>query len=266
MQKSFIFIDVDGTLVGYSEGMQYIPESARKAIHAARKNSHAVYLCTGRSLAELNTIEFDDIDGIIGGAGAFVISQGNYLYRRRMAKKDVVSIAESLLNDNIIFYLESDSGLYYADNTLDFFRSFTADDNYFSLYHPMKEANLNEITKICFFTDDLQIYESVRDQYQRNFCVTDASFGDMHMICGEISLLHLNKGEAIKTLLKQYENDDITTYAIGDSGNDIEMFEVCDHAIVMGNARKNIQQKADFITKSLEEDGLEYALKHYHLI
>lgn len=45
-----IFLDVDGTLCNY-EGV--IPESAKQAIKQARKNGHKVYICTGRSRAEV---------------------------------------------------------------------------------------------------------------------------------------------------------------------------------------------------------------------
>ena len=45
-----IFVDVDGTLVDYNNDL---PESAVKAIRAARANGHRVYMCTGRSKAEV---------------------------------------------------------------------------------------------------------------------------------------------------------------------------------------------------------------------
>lgn len=45
-----IFLDVDGTLVN-DNGI--VPKSARIAVKEARKNGHYVFLCTGRSKAEL---------------------------------------------------------------------------------------------------------------------------------------------------------------------------------------------------------------------
>ncbi len=61
--KKIIFIDVDGTLVDYEN---HIPQSAITAIRGARANGHRVYICTGRSEAEV----YDDIwnigiDGMI---------------------------------------------------------------------------------------------------------------------------------------------------------------------------------------------------------
>ena len=61
--KKIIFIDVDGTLVDY-EG--HLPESAVKAIRQARNNGHRVYICTGRSKAEVYPNLWDIwLDGMI---------------------------------------------------------------------------------------------------------------------------------------------------------------------------------------------------------
>ncbi|HCG60620.1 MAG TPA: Cof-type HAD-IIB family hydrolase, partial [Lachnospiraceae bacterium] len=45
-----LFIDVDGTLTNYENK---IPRSAVEAIRQARENGHLVYICTGRSKAEV---------------------------------------------------------------------------------------------------------------------------------------------------------------------------------------------------------------------
>jgi HAD superfamily hydrolase (TIGR01484 family) len=48
--SKIIFIDVDGTLLDYENKL---PQSAVKAIQQARANGHKVYICTGRSKAEV---------------------------------------------------------------------------------------------------------------------------------------------------------------------------------------------------------------------
>lgn len=48
--EKVIFIDIDGTLVDYENNL---PDSAVEAIQRARKNGHRVYVCTGRSKAEV---------------------------------------------------------------------------------------------------------------------------------------------------------------------------------------------------------------------
>ena len=62
--SKILFIDVDGTLVDYTN---HLPESAVTAIRKARANGHRVYICTGRSRAEVySNIWGIGIDGMIG--------------------------------------------------------------------------------------------------------------------------------------------------------------------------------------------------------
>ena len=63
--SKLIFLDVDGTLVDYHNR---IPESAIKAIRQAREKGHLVYVCTGRSKAEMQPELWEiGLDGMIGG-------------------------------------------------------------------------------------------------------------------------------------------------------------------------------------------------------
>lgn len=71
-----IFIDVDGTLVDYSNNL---PESAVTAIRKARRNGHKVYISTGRSKAEVyDNIWNIGLDGMIGGNGSYVEDHGQW--------------------------------------------------------------------------------------------------------------------------------------------------------------------------------------------
>ena len=68
--RKILFIDVDGTLVDYEN---HLPESAVRAIRAARAAGHRVYICTGRSRAEVYPPLWDiGLDGMIGGNGSYV--------------------------------------------------------------------------------------------------------------------------------------------------------------------------------------------------
>ena len=55
-------------------------------------------------------------------------------------------------------------------------------------------------------------------------------------------------------------------YAIGDSQNDIDMLQLADIGIAMGNAPDEVLQIADYVTDTLENHGLYNALKHFELI
>ena len=51
--------------------------------------------------------------------------------------------------------------------------------------------------------------------------------------------------------------------AIWDNVNDLKMIEEAGIGVVMENAWDDIKEKADYITKSNEEDGVAYAIEKF---
>ncbi len=76
---------MDGTLVDYHNR---IPESAVRAIRQARENGYLVYVCTGRSRAEMQPELWEiGLDGMIGGNGSYVEHQERSLCTNSFLRK-----------------------------------------------------------------------------------------------------------------------------------------------------------------------------------
>lgn len=56
------------------------------------------------------------------------------------------------------------------------------------------------------------------------------------------------------------------TMAFGDGGNDISMLRHAAIGVAMGNANDDVKETADYITTSVDEDGIQKALKHFGII
>ena len=54
--------------------------------------------------------------------------------------------------------------------------------------------------------------------------------------------------------------------AFGDGGNDISMLRHAGIGIAMGNANDTVKASANYVTDSVDEDGIWNALKHFNLI
>lgn len=54
--------------------------------------------------------------------------------------------------------------------------------------------------------------------------------------------------------------------AFGDGANDIEMLQYCGIGVAMGNAAPEVCDQADYVTTSVDEEGIEHALKHLGII
>ena len=50
MNTKYLFLDIDGTLVGFDGVM---PSSASEALKKAHENGHKLVICTGRQLSQV---------------------------------------------------------------------------------------------------------------------------------------------------------------------------------------------------------------------
>lgn len=82
---------------------------------------------------------------------------------------------------------------------------------------------------------------------------------------GQTRLKGVNKAEAIRVVLARYSHENLKSYAIGDSQNDIEMLNCVDVGIAMGDAPEDVKSVASWITSTVEEDGVCNAMKHFGL-
>ena len=97
--SKIVFLDVDGTLIDYEAKL---PASAAKAVDQARANGHKVYICTGCSKAEILQRNLCDLDGMIGGNGAYVEDNGHVVMHQGLSKEDVKNIVDFGTNNAAI--------------------------------------------------------------------------------------------------------------------------------------------------------------------
>lgn len=89
-----LLIDVDGTLVDY---YNLLPASAVDAIRKARANEHKVYICTGRSKAEVYSNLWEiGLDGMIGGNGSYVEDHGKVVMHQLITKEQCIHVVDWL--------------------------------------------------------------------------------------------------------------------------------------------------------------------------
>ena len=96
-----------------------IPASAVTAIREARKQGHRVYICTGRSRAEVSKELWDiGMDGMIGGNSSYVEDDGQVVMHQCMTPEQCRHVVDWLHGRGLEFYLECNSGLYASEQLL----------------------------------------------------------------------------------------------------------------------------------------------------
>ncbi|MCY7671149.1 HAD-IIB family hydrolase, partial [Bacillus altitudinis] len=114
----------------------------------------------------------------------------------------------------------------------------------------------NEPTyKLLCFSFDMNKLQEARDLLSKMPELSLTSSGE-HII--EVLPKESGKGHALKKLAAHYGVDRSNIYAIGDSPNDLSMFDEAGHRIAMGNAVDVIKEKSTYITKGNHEDGVAY--------
>lgn len=72
-----------------------------------------------------------------------------------------------------------------------------------------------------------------------------------------------NKKQAMNQLLDHWQLKPDSIMVVGDSSNDLPLFERAGFKIAMGNASGKLKEAADHITASVENDGLAQAINKY---
>jgi hydroxymethylpyrimidine pyrophosphatase-like HAD family hydrolase len=69
----------------------------------------------------------------------------------------------------------------------------------------------------------------------------------------------------MKNVCSYFEIPLQNSIAFGDGFNDIELFKLCRVSIAMATAPDELKQRATFLTKSVKDNGVSWALKHFRL-
>lgn len=277
MSKSkVIFIDVDGTLLTYEN---ILPPSATVAIRTARKNGHKVYICTGRSRAEVYDYIWEiGLDGMIGGNGSYVESNGKVIMHQVISLEDAKKIVDWLHGRKLEFYLESNAGLFASENfetrgepVMQEYSARkgkaiqTVRDAFPEMIFGEKNLYRNDLNKVSFILESYQDFLDAQKEFSYLKVGTWGGAGETALF-GDIGVANIDKAHAIDVLLNYLGADKKDTIAFGDAKIDIPMFEYCAIGVAVASGGDEIKKVADFVTDAVEDDGIFNAFKKLNLI
>ncbi|WP_150540117.1 Cof-type HAD-IIB family hydrolase [Actinobacillus vicugnae] len=273
--SKLIFLDVDGTLVNYQN---QVPQSAINAIQQARQNGHKVYICTGRSRAEVSPELWDiGLDGMIGGNGSYVEHHNQVVLHQLIPEEVAHRVVDWLIARKLEFYLESNNGLFASANfeqrvepVLEIYtaRKGIANKGVRELMHGIVfdgELYRNDLNKISFILESYQDHLDSKQAFPELKAGTWGGVGEVALF-GDLGVKDISKAYAIEVLLKYLNMQQADTFAFGDAKIDIPMLEFCQVGVAMGNGGEEIKAMADYITDDVDQDGLAKAFQHFGLI
>ena len=276
--KKAIFLDIDGTLVNYEN---QIPPSAILAIKKAREKGHLVFICSGRSKAEIQKEIWDiGLDGFIGGNGSYVEFNNEVVFEKTIPENLAHKVVDWLFANNLEFYLESNNGLFaspnFAQKALPVMEKYTAKkglllENPLELFHGMvygknkKELYRKDLNKISFILNSYSDHLNSQKAFPELIARTWGGVGETALF-GDLGVKDIDKAVAVAILLKKIKIERENTIAFGDAKVDIPMLEFCQIGVAMGNGGEEIKKIADLITTSVDEEGIFNAFEKLGLI
>jgi len=258
MTPQAIFFDIDGTLVSFKT--HSIPASAKTAIHRLKNKGIKVIISTGRSFSEIDNLEDLEFDGYITANGTHCIdSRGEIIAQHLLSKESLGKIA---------LYLEENPFPCAFMTNKGSFINFS-DDQVLSMNQlvniptppvkPVSEMIEYDVYQLSAFIDPKQELELIN-------ILADCDSSRWHPAFTDIYVKSCSKATGMDHFLTYFNIDLEYTIAFGDGGNDISMLKHAAIGVAMGNGTDAVKAVADYVTDSVDEDGIFRALKHFEIL
>lgn len=261
MEKYALFFDIDGTLVSFKT--HQIPESTIQALTLAKEAGHKIFIATGRPpliITNLGAIEHL-IDGYVTINGALCYVGSKVVKCKEIANATARFVAKDAIEKNygLIMVGEKDVAVLDPQGEVDkIFRQEICVEN-LNQAKPIEEVLRQRIFQLTpFFSVD---YEK-----EMMHLLPDCTVGRWHPAFTDITAKGADKGEGLLVMTEYLGLNPQHTMAFGDGGNDSSMIRTAGIGVAMGNAMDSLKREADYVTSSVDEDGILKALQHFHLI
>jgi Cof subfamily protein (haloacid dehalogenase superfamily) len=264
MKPKIIFFDIDGTIL--DEKTYMVPNSTKHAIKKAQENGHLLFINTGRPILEIdNCIKELDFNGYVCGCGTHVIFKDEELFHRELGIELSKEVVSKLKKYNIDAILEGKNGVYYDHdiniNSKEVLRIKARHiKEGFYTGQTFNDSDIN-FDKLVIWTNENSDFETFHNAFKDTFEFIHRSENFYELVP-----MGFSKASGIQYIIEHLDIPYENTYAIGDSTNDLSMLEYVKNSIAMGNSHHALFDLVSFVTKDLNEDGIEYALKHYNII
>ena len=244
--KKILFSDMDGTIIQMNE-MRHIHD--REMLNELKKQGHMVVFNNGRNFQEaLYCIEKHQFpyDYLSLNNGAHIVNhEGKEIFKKVIPQdigRKIIEYAMAL-EDVYVFFFDGHRTIGYCNGKT----------------YEHSDSGFVEVFDICFVEEykkandyDIIAVHQVDEQVDKIILVKQYiedhyshwAMGTMNTHYLDINAPGCSKGHSITTL-KELLGEDVETYSVGDSYNDISMFEIAQHSYTFHHVDEEISKHAD---------------------
>ena len=260
MRKA-LFFDIDGTLL--TEDTHELPKSAWRALERARDLGNLVFINTGRTYGNLGKLkEILPADGWLCGCGTYILSEGRELYHYSIPHEQGIRLKRDIEECGLDGILEGLEGCYgrngaWMPEVIQLKKGLAAAG---TLRKETWDEDSYDFDK-CYLKADTASRR--QELFERMDFMDIIDRGDDFYEC--VPKGH-SKAAVIERVLQIYSISLSDAYVFGDSSNDLSMFQYAKNCVAMGKHSPVLEPYATFVTKTVEEDGIAYALEQLGII
>lgn len=259
-----LVLDIDGTI--YRKDFS-ASQAVKNALRTLTNEGIKVVLATGRMFSATIPIAKD-----IGLTSPIVCYQGGFIKEcseagKVLLQKDVPEqyareIIDILREKDIHCNLYMDDGLV-VENDNETIKRYTDERNVrYSVVESFNNVDLKNINKMLAIDTDTKKIEDLQKQLSEKYSKDLYIIRSTPNFC-EISNIEATKGNAIRYLSKLWNIKKEEIMAVGDQDNDIEMLKAAGIAVAMGNGTEELKKIADYVTDTVENDGVVKAIQKF---
>lgn len=250
------FFDIDGTLIDVPNGLNKPTQQTIDTLHKFQKEGNLIFVATARGKVP-QVIRDIGFDGYICNDGHYIVYHEEVILDELFSKQQVHQLRSTYLKTNgkAIFDGHQGSWCDCANHPLQI--------KHRQMFHGTSDKPEHLVEN--FIDEQVQaisscvLFSNVEDMWNCYRLLED----DFTMIPYETGLIRMDvynkgytKGTACEAMCQNLSVDYKDTYAFGDGVNDIEMLQLVNNGIAMGNASNEVKEKASFITDSVLNDGI----------
>ncbi|MCP9612666.1 Cof-type HAD-IIB family hydrolase [Coprobacter tertius] len=261
MKVKAIFFDIDGTLVSFDT--HKIQPSTIQAIKEVRKKGIKTFIATGRPLNLIGELPGLEFDGYITLNGAYCeTDKQTEIYKNPIPKNDLNKAIEYLETDNNPFACAFMTKNEIVVNRIDEkVRTLSEMVNTpLPILTPLEMIKHKEVLQINIFVNE------EKEKYLMETVFTHCVASRWNPLFADVNSRENSKQTGIDKILTYYGLELSETMAFGDGGNDIPMLKHVATGIAMGNAGEKVKEAADYITTTVDDNGIYNALKYFSII
>lgn len=250
-----MFFDVDRTI--FSHTTYSVSPAVVDALHALRGQGIKLFLSTGRHPAMLKPLhDLFSFDGYVTMNGQLAYCEDAVLHQVTLPAQEVKELATAVKQNALTaLFLEQDD--FYTNRVTEEVRLFmdTLRLPVPDVYSPDRALEHPLFQSVVFVDQD---HEHLLLDGSSHLKITrwNPFFVDVMPPAG-------GKDQGVDAILNHFGFTPNEAMAFGDGENDIPMLTHVGIGVAMGNASDAVKACANYVTTSVEEDGVVRALEHF---